>query len=72
MTDTSPQDIPAQVQEQGEASVKEKKIGGDTRTQEEIERDDALALRLSSIIEDANKQVVPMCTMIRKVGPARH
>ncbi|KXN85963.1 hypothetical protein AN958_10671 [Leucoagaricus sp. SymC.cos] len=42
---------------------KEKK---DDRTPEEIEQDNALADRLSLIIEDANSRVVPMCDMIRK------
>lgn len=42
--------------------------GSDTRPKEEIERDNALAERLSSIIEHANEQVVPLCDMIRKVS----
>jgi len=40
--------------------------GTDSRSKEEIERDNALAQRLSSIIEHANEQVVPLCEMIRK------
>ncbi|KAF5363829.1 hypothetical protein D9756_001145 [Leucocoprinus leucothites] len=39
---------------------------GDPRTQEEIDQDNALADRLSLIIEDANERVVPICQMIRK------
>ncbi|KAF5364295.1 hypothetical protein D9756_001135 [Leucocoprinus leucothites] len=38
----------------------------DSRTQEEIDQDNALADRLSLIIENANERVVPLCQMIRK------
>jgi len=40
----------------------------DSRTQEEIDEDNALADRLSLIIEDANEKIVPICEMIRKVS----
>jgi len=40
----------------------------DNRTQEEIDEDNALADRLSLIIEDANEKIVPICEMIRKVS----
>ncbi|KXN88320.1 hypothetical protein AN958_07465 [Leucoagaricus sp. SymC.cos] len=43
----------------------EEKAKNDDRTPE-IEQDDALADRLSLIVEDANSRVVPMCDMIRK------
>ena len=51
---------PQQEQQQGSAS-------GDNRTEEEIKTDNALAERLSSIIEQANERVVPITKMIRKV-----
>ncbi|KAL9712303.1 hypothetical protein Ac2012v2_003537 [Leucoagaricus gongylophorus] len=38
----------------------------DSRTQEEVDQDNALADRLSLIIEDANEKIVPICEMIRK------
>lgn len=41
----------------------------DNRSPEEIKKEDELAERLSSLIEDANKRVVPLCKMIRKVRP---
>jgi len=40
----------------------------DNRTQEEIDEDNALADRLSLIIEDANEKIVPICEMIHKVS----
>lgn len=39
------------------------------RTPEEVEADNALAERLSAIIEDANERLIPLCNMIRKVHP---
>jgi hypothetical protein len=41
--------------------------GKDERSEEEIKKDNELAERLSSIIEEANNKVVPLCKMIRKV-----
>lgn len=46
----------------------EEKAKGDDRSQQEIDQDNALAERLSSIIENANQRVVPICEMIRKVS----
>lgn len=40
----------------------------DSRSEEQIQKDNELAERLSSIIEDANNRVIPLCKMIRKVG----
>lgn len=40
----------------------------DSRTQEEVDQDNALADRLSLIIEDANEKIVPICEMIRKAS----
>lgn len=40
----------------------------DSRSEEQIEKDKELAERLSSIIEDANNRVIPLCKMIRKVS----
>jgi len=42
------------------------KTDGDDRTEQEKKTDAQLAERLSSIIEDANKRVGPLCRMIRK------
>lgn len=57
---------------QNEAGSKAEEIKGetkkDTRTQEEIDEDNAMADRLSLIIEDANQRVVPICQMIRKAS----
>lgn len=39
----------------------------DSRTDDQKQQDEELAERLSSIIEDANSKVVPICKMIRKV-----
>jgi len=39
--------------------------GQDTRTKEEQQTDNKLAQRLSSLIEDANNRVGPICKMIR-------
>ncbi|KAF4572818.1 hypothetical protein EYR36_007328 [Pleurotus pulmonarius] len=36
------------------------------RTPEEVKADNALAERLSAIIEDANERLIPLCNMIRK------
>ena len=41
--------------------------GTDERTPEQKKMDAELAERLSSIIEDANSRVIPLCKMIRKV-----
>lgn len=41
--------------------------GKDTRSKEEIKKDNELAERLSAIIEEANNKVIPICKMIRKV-----
>lgn len=41
---------------------------GDSRSDEEKKVDTQLAERLSNLIEDANKRVVPLCKMIRKVS----
>jgi len=38
----------------------------DSRSEEQIQKDNELAERLSSIIEDANNRVIPLCKMIRK------
>lgn len=40
----------------------------DSRSEEQIQQDNELAQRLSSIIEDANNRVTPLCKTIRKVG----
>jgi len=40
--------------------------GGDSRTEEQKKQDKELAERLSSLIEDANSRVTPLCKMIRK------
>lgn len=40
---------------------------GDSRSPEQQEKDNELAERLSSIIEDANRRVVPLVKMIRQV-----
>lgn len=39
----------------------------DDRSPEQQNQDAELADRLSSLIEDANRRVVPLCKMIRKV-----
>ncbi|KAJ3563464.1 hypothetical protein NP233_g8924 [Leucocoprinus birnbaumii] len=60
---------PTAAQEQLGAKAEEKKEEvrkGDSRTQEEIDEDNAMADRLSLVIEDANQRVVPICQMIRK------
>jgi hypothetical protein len=41
--------------------------GTDDRTPEQKKMDAELAERLSSIIENANSRVIPLCKMIRKV-----
>lgn len=41
---------------------------GDSRTEDEKNIDKQLAERLSSLIEDANSRVIPLCKMIRKVS----
>jgi hypothetical protein len=41
--------------------------GTDERSPAEKKEDAELAERLSSIIEDANSRVIPLCKMIRKV-----
>lgn len=43
-------------------------IRSDDRTAEQKKQDIELAERLSSIIEDANSRVIPLCKMIRKVS----
>jgi len=40
--------------------------GKDERSEEEVKKDNELAERLSSLIEDANSRVVPLCKMMRK------
>jgi hypothetical protein len=40
----------------------------DARSPDQVKEDNELADRLSSIIEDANSRVVPLCQMMRKVG----
>ncbi|KAE9406203.1 hypothetical protein BT96DRAFT_811031 [Gymnopus androsaceus JB14] len=50
----------------GQGSVKPgSSTTGDDRTDEQRETDNKLAERLSSLIEDANSRVVPLCKMIR-------
>jgi hypothetical protein len=39
----------------------------DESSQKQVQTDKELALRLSSLIEDANSRVTPICKMIRKV-----
>lgn len=41
--------------------------GSDQRNEQEKQKDNELAERLTSIIEDANSRVSPLCKMIRKV-----
>jgi hypothetical protein len=40
----------------------------DNRSSEQKKQDAELAERLSSLIEDANRRVVPLCKMIRQVS----
>ena len=44
----------------------------DPRSSQEQKQDAELAKRLSSIIEDANRRVVPLCKMIRQVSQQLH
>lgn len=45
--------------------------GDDPRSEKQKTVDAQLAERLSSLIEDANKRVIPLCKMIRKVSSYR-
>jgi hypothetical protein len=44
----------------------------ENRSPDQVKEDNELAERLSSIIEDANSRVVPLCQMMRKVRILRH
>lgn len=63
--------LPQEQQQPQHIDVDNDSIAGsattDNRTDEEKKNDAALAERLSSIIEDANGRVSPLCKMIRKV-----
>lgn len=61
-------DVANQEHEQQHLDLAPSEAGSDNRPNEEKIRDNQLAERLSSIIEDANSRVIPLCKMIRKVG----
>lgn len=43
-------------------------VAHDERSPQEIKQDKQLAERLSSLIEDANQRVIPLCKQIRVVS----
>jgi len=52
--------------QQPHIDVDNESVGTDERSPEQKKMDTELAERLSSIIEDANSRVIPLCKMIRK------
>jgi uncharacterized FlaG/YvyC family protein len=58
--------VPQQQQPQQQQPQQQQDNTGDNRSEEQKKVDLELAERLSSIIEDANKKVIPLCRMIRQ------
>lgn len=61
-----PQQQSQQPQQSQPPQQQQQDTSGDTRSEEQKKVDLQLAERLSSIIEDANKKVTPLCRMIRQ------